>query len=270
MSFIIIRGGGELASGAALRLHRSGLAVVITELPEPLAIRRRVSFATAVYTGSIEVEGCTACRVDDPEEAQCIKDVLMEGRIPVLVDPNGFAVEFLRPKVVVDARMMKTRMRRPFNPVQLLIGLGPGFIAGDNCDAVIETNRGSAVGRVIWQGAPQSNTGSPESIGGHQEARVLRAPADGLVETFARIGDHVAAGQTVAQIGEHFVSASFHGVLRGLIHSGLTVKRGMRIGDIDPRDDDSFCRQVSDKSHAVGEGVLEAIRSKFELSEFQE
>jgi xanthine dehydrogenase accessory factor len=270
MSFVIIRGGGDLASGAALRLHRSGLAVVIIELPEPLAVRRRVCFATAVYAGIIQVEGCPACRVDDPEDAQCIKDVLAEGRIPVLVDPNGFAIEFLRPKVVVDARMMKKHVRRPYNPVQLLIGLGPGFSAGDNCDAVIETCRGDSIGRVIWKGEAQPNTGSPEAVGGHQEARVLRAPADGLVETFVNIGDHLAAGQTIAQVGEHFVSAAFNGVLRGLIHPGLTVKSGMKIGDLDPRDDERLCVQVSDKALAVGGGVLEAIGSKFDLSEFKE
>jgi xanthine dehydrogenase accessory factor len=270
MSFIIIRGGGDLASGVALCLHRSGVAVVIIELPEPLAVRRRVSFATAVYTGKIRVEDCLACRVDDPDDSRCIKDVVTDGKIPVLVDPNGFAIEFLRPKVVVDARMLKKQLRRPYNPVQLLIGLGPGFTAGDNCDAVIETCRGDSIGRVIWQGATQPNTGAPEAVGGHQAARVLRSPADGLVVTFANIGDHVVTGQTVAQVGEHFVTAAFNGVLRGLIHPGLTVKSGMKIGDLDPRDDESLCTQVSDKSLAVGEGVLDAIRSKFELSEFKE
>jgi xanthine dehydrogenase accessory factor len=270
MSFVIIRGGGDLASGVALCLHRSGIAVVITELPEPLAVRRRVSFATAVYTGSIRVEDCLACRVDDSEEVLSIRQIVAKGQIPVLIDPNGFAIEFIKPKVVVDARMLKKRVKRLCNPVQLLIGLGPGFMAGDNCDAVIETNRGSSIGRVIWAGATQPNTGNPGAIGGHQEARVLRAPADGLVETHADIGDHLVAGQTIAQVGEHFVSAGFNGVLRGLIHPGLTVRRGMKIGDLDPRDDEHLCVQVSDKALAVGGGVLEAIGSKFELSEFKE
>jgi xanthine dehydrogenase accessory factor len=270
MSIVIIRGGGDIASGVALRLRRSGLAVVISELPEPLAVRRRVSFATAVYAGSIKVEDCLACRVDDPEDDLVIKRIIAKGQIPVLIDPYGFTIEFLRPKVVVDARMLKQQVKRPYNPVQLLIGLGPGFIAGDNCDAVIETNRGVSMGRTIWQGAPESNTGNPEAVAGHKDARILRAPVDGLVETYASIGDHMVSGQTIAQVSGHFVTAGFDGILRGLIHPGLTVKGGTKIGDLDPRDDPRMIDQVSDKSLAVGGGVLEAICSKFELSDFKE
>jgi xanthine dehydrogenase accessory factor len=270
MSFVIIRGGGDLASGIALRLHRSGAAVIIMELPEPMAVRRRVSFATAVYTGSIRVEDCLACRVDEPEDVDSINRIVSRGQIPVLIDPDGFAIEFFKPKVVVDARMLKKQLKRPFNPVQLLIGLGPGFIAGENCDAVIETNRGVSMGGVIWDGAPESNTGNPHSVAGHQEARVLRAPVDGVVKAQTNIGDYVVAGQTIAQVGEHFVCAAFNGILRGLIHPGLTVRRGTKIGDLDPRDDPRLIDQVSDKALAVGNGVLEAICSKFELSDFKE
>jgi xanthine dehydrogenase accessory factor len=270
MPFVVIRGGGDLGSGVALRLHRSGLPVVICDLPEPLAVRRRVSFATAVYTGSIRVEDCLACRVDYPEEVMNVERIIAKGQIPVLVDPYGFTIEFLRPKVVIDARMLKIPVKRPQNPVQLLIGLGPGFIAGENCDAVIETNRGISMGRVIWKGAAEANTGSPETVEGHKDARILRAPVDGVVETYVQIGDQLAAGETIAQVGGHFVNAGFDGILRGLIHQGLTVKRGMKIGDLDPRDEPGLCDQVSDKALAVGGGALEAICSKFELSDLKE
>jgi xanthine dehydrogenase accessory factor len=270
MTFVVIRGGGDLGSGVALRLRRSGLPVVICELPEPLAVRRRVSFATAVYTGSVSVEECLACRVDYPEEVMNVERIIAQGQIPVLVDPYGFTIEFLKPKVVIDARMLKQPLKRPHNPVQLLIGLGPGFIAGENCDAVIETNRGVSMGRVIWKGASEPNTGSPETVEGHRDARILRAPVDGLVETYACIGDRLVTGQTIAQVGGHFVSAAFNGILRGLIHTGVTVKGGTKIGDLDPRDDARLIDQVSDKALAVGGGALEAICSKFELSELKE
>jgi xanthine dehydrogenase accessory factor len=265
MSFVLIRGGGDLASGVALRLHQSGLPVLISELPRPLAVRRHVSFAEAIYDGSIQVEDCMAYRVDDQTDTLQIQHIVDEGAIPVLVDPYGEAIKFFQPKVMVDGRMLKRSMARQSVPVPLLIGLGPGYIAGENCDAVIETNRGISMGRVIWEGAAEPNTSCPATIADHADARVLRAPVDGIVETYANIGDRIITGQTIAQISGHFVSAPFNGILRGLIHPGLTVKRGMRIGDLDPRDDPRLCFQVSDKSLAVAEGVLEAIRSKFDL-----
>jgi xanthine dehydrogenase accessory factor len=269
MSFVLIRGGGDIASGVALRLHQSGLPILITELPRPLAVRRRVSFSEAVYDGSIQIEDCMGIRVDDPADAPRIRHIVAKGAIPVLVDPYGEALKLFQPKVVVDGRMLKQNTERQPDPVHMLIGLGPGFIAGENCDAVIETNRGVSMGRVIWEGAAEPDTHSPAMVAGHSDARVLLAPVDGIVETYADIGDRLITGQTIAQISGHFVSAAFSGVLRGLIHPGLAVKRGMKIGDLDPHDDPQLCFQVSDKSLAVAEGVLEAIRSKFDLQELQ-
>jgi xanthine dehydrogenase accessory factor len=269
MSFVLVRGGGDLASGVALRLRQSGLPVIITELPMPLAVRRRSTFATAVYTGHIQVEDCLACRVDEPIDDPIVGEMVAEGIIPVLVDPACVSIEAFQPKVVIDGRMLKRKVARQQSPVELLIGLGPGFVAGENCDAVVETNHGDSLGRVLWEGAAEPNTSMPETIGGHAEARVLRAPVDGLVETQADVGDLLLAGQTVARVGNTFVLAPFNGILRGLIHRGATVKGGMRIGDLDPRIDPSLCVHVSDKSRAVAEGVLEAIRSKFDLAELK-
>lgn len=267
MSFILIRGGGDLASGVALRLHQSGLPVMICELPMPLALRRRVCFASAVYSGCVQIEGCHACRVDDFDDTALINRILAKKTIPVLIDPDGEAIRLFNPKVVVDGRMLQVRVHPPDSA--LLIGLGPGFIAGEDCDAVIETMRGRATGRVIWAGSAEPQTCDTEEVAGHREACLLRAPADGLVESCVDIGDHVGQGQTLVQIGSHFLSAGFNGIVRGMIHSGLMVKRGMKIVEIDPRDDPGVCVKVAERSLAVAEGVLQAIRSRCDPLEFE-
>lgn len=268
MSLVLIRGAGDLASGVALRLRRSGLRVVMCELPEPLAVRRLVSFSEAVYQRECTVEEVTARRVDDPTDALRILQLLAKGIIPVLVDPQGTAVKALHPSVVVDARMLKTRVPLDPTPVQLLIGLGPGFTAGENCHAVIETNRGHYLGRVLWQGSAQSDTGIPEGVGEHYADRVLRAPLDGVLKTRADIGQVLPAGQVIAEIypadgaDSQAIVAAFPGVLRGLLRDGLHVWAGVKVGDLDPRCEPAYARMVSDKSLAIGGGVLEAILSR--------
>ena len=261
---VLIRGGGDLASGAALRLYRSGIRVAITELPQPLAVRRWVSFAEAVNRGEVSVEGVTGRKVTDPTDTLRILQILSKGQVPVLVDPDAQAARSLHPTVIVDARMLK----RPPEPLRhmarLYIGLGPGFTAGVDCSAVIETQRGHRLGRVIWQGQAESDTELPETVGERRHERVLRAPADGVLHTFAEIGAHLEAGHAVAEVGsesrsERVVRAPFAGVLRGLLPEGMRVTQGMKIGDLDPRDDPRLCSLVSDKSLAIGGGVLEAI-----------
>jgi xanthine dehydrogenase accessory factor len=268
MSLVVfIRGGGDLASGVALRLHRSGFKVVISELAQPLAVRRRVSFADAVYTGSINVEGCMARLVETSIHTSLATQIMAEGLIPVLIDPNGEAIRSLHPDVIVDARMLKRSLPRDPSAVKLLIGLGPGFVAGQNCDTVIETNRGISLGRVIWEGPCEENTSMPEAVDGHKADRVLRAPADGTLVPHADIGDHIESGQIIAEVGGQAVAATMNGILRGLIHPGLYVNKGIKIGDIDPRGDPRVCTRVSDKSLAVAGGVLEAILSRLRILE---
>jgi xanthine dehydrogenase accessory factor len=262
---ILIRGGGDLASGVALRLSRTGLWVVITELPIPLAVRRRVSFAEAIYAGSVEIEGVTGRRIENPTEINEIKQTLTRGEIPVIVDPQLKTVKLLKPGVIVDARMIKRHAKLPPDASSLVIGLGPGFIAGGNCNAVIETNRGHRLGRVLWEGSAQADTGIPDSVQNHRSDRVLRAPVSGRLSVFAEIGDLLDEGQPVAEVGEVMLLAPFKGVLRGILHPGLQVEAGLKIGDIDPRADPQFCFMVSDKSLAIGGGVLEAILSRPEL-----
>lgn len=259
-NLVLVRGGGDLASGVALRLHRAGIGVVVTELAQPLAVRRAVSFAEAVYEGAWEVEGVRGRLV----EADQLSAALEADEIPVLIDPDLEILTAVRFLVVVDARLTKQPPVPLPRPVPLHIGLGPGFSAGSDCHAVIETRRSHTLGRVIWEGTSQPDSGEPEG----DPRRVLRAPADGILRGVKRIGEHVEAGEVVAMIGDQLpLSSPIAGVLRGIIHDGLMVKQGIKVGDVDPRNDPSYCYLVSDKALAIGGGVLEAVLSKREIRE---
>jgi xanthine dehydrogenase accessory factor len=253
---IVVRGGGDLASGVVYRLYRAGIKVVITELSQPLVVRRLVSFAEAIYRGQFCVEGVESRRVESVSDALRMAE---QGIVPVLIDPVGSEIRKLNPLVVVDARMLKKAPSPLDFQMPLLIGLGPGFYAGENCQAVIETNRGHMLGRVFWEGAVQLDTGIPEAVAQFQSERVLRSPEAGKLIPFVEIGDHLEQGERIAQIGDSLLFAPFKGVLRGLLYPGLMVKRGMKIGDLDPRDDPQYCTKISEKSLAIGGGVLEAV-----------
>jgi xanthine dehydrogenase accessory factor len=229
--------------------------MIITELPQPLVVRRSVAFAEAVYRGEMEVEGVRARRAASAAEAF---ELVENGLIPILVDPQADLLASGRFAALVDARLTKLSPDPELESAPLTIGLGPGFVAGTHVHAVIETQRGHRLGRVYWSGSAISDSGQPEG----DPRRVLRAPAAGTVETFAEIGDQVRAGEVIAQIGGIPLEAPLPGVLRGLIHSGLAVTKGLKIGDIDPRDDPALCFLVSDKALAVGGGVLEALLSR--------
>ena len=261
-AIILLRGGGDLASGVALRLHRAGIKLIITELAQPLAVRRAVSFGEAVYEGVHTVEGVTARRVEPGQ----IFTSLAADEIPVLVDPNAEILTFdLAPSTimaVIDARLTKQPPSPLPTHVPLHIGLGPGFHAGVNCNAVIETRRSHTLGRVYWDRAPQPDSGQPEG----DPRRVLRAPADGVLRAQAKIGDHLEEGQVVAVIGdEYMIESPLKGVLRGLIREGVHVTKGLKIGDVDPRDDPSSCYLVSDKALAIGGAALEAILTRVDI-----
>jgi len=255
---ILVRGGGDVASGAVLRLHRAGWQVLVVELEQPRAVRRFVSFAQAVYDGEIRVEEINARRVENIDDAL---HAFEGGFVPVLVDPRLSGIEIFRPHVIIDGRMRKKAPEIGMDAALLVVGLGPGFTAGENCHAVIETNRGPFLGRVIWHGQAQEDTGIPERVGDYRVERVLRAPADGRLEPEVEIGQHIISGQVVARVGNSPVLAPFDGVLRGLIMGGLAVNAGEKIGDVDPRGDPRLCWLVSDKSLSVGGGVVEAILS---------
>jgi xanthine dehydrogenase accessory factor len=257
---ILIRGGGDLATGVAIRLYRSGFPVALTELPRPLMVRRTVSFGEAVNDGRAEVEGVSATLVDSVEEALRRLDGRgLDRAIPVLVDPEARCRSVLRPLVIVDAIMAKRNTGTSLSDAPFVVALGPGFTAGQDCHAVIETNRGHCLGRVIHEGMAERDTGIPGEIGGKSAERLLRAPIAGTIEDRAEIGQRVVRGQVVAEVAGQEVRAQIDGVLRGLVRSGIYVSAGLKIGDVDPRADPSHCYLVSDKSLAIGGGVLEAV-----------
>lgn len=260
---VLVKGAGDLASGTAYRLKRSGFALIMIELPAPLLVRCTVCYGEAVYRGEVTVEGLVARRVDTFKEAHALATSEI---IPILVDPQASIVTRLKPQVVVDAIMAKINTGTTIHDAPLVVGLGPGFTAGEDCHAVIETNRGHWLGRVIYPGGgPTANgqaepdTQTPGLIKGHSADRALRAPVAGQVTPHARIGDRIAAGQLIATVNGHEIRASFAGVLRGLVHSDVPVTPGLKIGDLDPRGEVSHCFTIGDKSLAVGAGVLEAI-----------
>jgi xanthine dehydrogenase accessory factor len=268
---VIIRGGGDLASGIALRLHRVGFQIAILELEKPLAVRRTVSFSEAVYEGSQTVEEVTA-RIVSADQFQ----VTLEAReIPLLIDANANILrnQFLtspHATIVVDARLVKQAPETLAADVPLHIGLGPGFSAGENCHAVIETRRSHTLGRVYWQGQAQPDSGQPEG----DPQRVLRASMTGTITSHVSIGDAVQKGALIAEIQDgdkkSEVTSPFAGILRGLIRPGIEVTEGMKIGDVDARNDPSVCKLVSDKALSVAGGVLEAILTKYPLADFGE
>ncbi|MFP7756316.1 selenium-dependent molybdenum cofactor biosynthesis protein YqeB [Thermodesulfobacteriota bacterium B35] len=254
---IILRGAGDLATGVALRLYRAGLRrMLLLEMPQPLAVRRLVSFCEAVPLGKLEVEGITACRIHSPAHWQ---QAVAGDKIPVLVDPGGDSINELRPDVVIDAIMAKRNLGTRITDAPLVIGLGPGFTAGRNVHCVIETMRGHTLGRVIHEGAALADTGVPGTIGGYSSERLLRSPAAGIFTTDHDIGDSVAAGDTVGRVGDRKVRARISGTLRGLLRTESPVTAGTKLGDIDPRNKPGNCTLVSDKALAIGGGVLEAI-----------
>lgn len=262
---VLIRGGGDLASGVALRLWNAGFRIVITELAKPLTVRRLASFGEAIFSGEVTLEGIVARRVNDIDDPLRLLQLISKGRIPVMVDPEGKSVQSVHPTVIVDARMLKSAPEPIKHNAKLYIGLGPGFIGGANCHAAIETQRGPWLGRVLWDRPAQPDSGKPEAIGEKQGERVLLAPSDGSLVAHKNIGDSVQEGEIVAEVNSQQVIAPFKGVLRGLIHSDVEIHKGMKIGDLDPRNDPELCNHVSDKALAIGGGVLEAILSKAEI-----
>jgi xanthine dehydrogenase accessory factor len=258
-----IKGAGEMASAAAWRLFQSGFAdIFLMETAAPLAVRREVSFCEAVYDGSKAVEGVEALRAEGPEQFHAI---WAAGKIAVTVDPAWNALRCIRPAVLVDAILAKKNLGTCTHEADVVIGLGPGFVAGRDVHFVIETQRGHHLGRILTTGAAAPNTGIPGPIAGRTAERVLRAPAEGEFRTGCRIGDLIEEGQVVGQVGASLIHSRIGGVLRGLIRPGTRVARGLKIGDIDPRGEVSFCFSISDKARAIAGSVLEAVLRAYNL-----
>lgn len=260
--FIVVRGGGDLATGTIYKLRKAGYPVLVLESGHPSAIRRCVAFSEAVYDGVCEVEGMTCRLVDDLEEAY---KIIKDQEIPIMKDENCEILHQIRPWAVVDGILAKKNLGTNRNMADKTVALGPGFEAGVDVDLVIETKRGHNLGRIIEKGSAQPNTGIPGVIGGYGKERVIHSPAAGILKNIRTIGDSVEKGEEIARIeredGSNVpVLASLTGLLRGLIRDGYPVSEGFKIADIDPRKEEyKNCFTISDKARCIAGGVLEAL-----------
>lgn len=253
---VLIKGAGDLASGIALRLHRSGFSIVMTETAVPTTVRRTVAFSPAVYLGECRVEdvvGVLCSTLDEVEAATAA------GRIAVTVDETARIKESWKPDVLVDAILAKRNLGTGKEDAPTVIGVGPGFTAGVDCHCVAETKRGHYLGRCIWEGSAIPNTGVPGMIGGYAMERLVKATGDGRFRGSVSIGDPVKKGDLVGYAGDSPVYALIDGVVRGLLQDDVPVTEGMKSGDIDPRCEAAHCYTVSDKASSIGGGVLEGI-----------
>lgn len=256
-----VKGAGEMASGVAWRLYQANIRrLFLMEIPEPVAVRRKVCFSEAVLHNEKTVEGVRAVRAEGEDS---IRKAWERGQLAVLVDPKWTMIGQMRPEVVVDGILAKRNLGTTVKEARLVIGLGPGFTAGRDVHMVIETNRGHNLGRVIVQGTAEPDTGVPGIIGGYGHERVFRAPVRGRFTARAQIGDRVRRGDVLGDVNEHEVRAEIDGLIRGLIASGMQVTKGLKLGDIDPKGDASNCSTISDKSRTIGGAVLEAILRVF-------
>ena len=253
---VLIRGAGDLASGIACRLHQCGFSIVMTDLAVPTAVRRTVAFSRAVYEQTAEIEASTAvlCRTIGEVES-----ALRQDQIAVMVDPEAEIQKIWKPDVVVDAILAKRNLGTSMQDAPVVIGVGPGFTAGEDCHCVIETNRGHYLGRCIYRGSAIPNSGVPGNIGGYTTERLLRAPCAGVFEPAVSIGDLVQTGDVCGTVNGVPMRSQIPGVVRGLLQRGVMVTEGMKSGDVDPRCEPEHCHTVSDKARAIGGGVLEAI-----------
>jgi xanthine dehydrogenase accessory factor len=257
---VAVKGAGDLATGVIHRLKRAGFAVMATELAHPTVLRRTIAFAEAIALGQMTVEDITAQHAHSIDD---IRIILENSFVPILIDPGGIAFKHMPPDVLIEATLSKYNTGITVNDAPIVIALGPGYEAGIDAHAVIETNRGHNLGRVYLEGYAEPNTGVPGTIGGYAGERLLRAPCAGRLYGVHQIGDQIREGDVVAVVksGEVTapVTAAIPGILRGLVRDELVVSTGMKVGDIDPRAIREHCFTISDKSRAIAGGVLEAI-----------
>lgn len=259
---VLIKGGGEVASGVAHRLFRANFRVCLTETPEPQAVSRGVSFSEAVYEGEKEVEGVVARLVQSAGE---IPTVWGENKIPIIVDPEATIKATLHPNILIDAIMAKRNTGTRLVDADLVIGLGPGFRAGRDVHFVVETNNSEKLGEVIFNGEAEKNTGIPIAIGGLTSKRVQHAIAGGLFVTNKEIGDHVTAGTVIASLGGQAIRAPASGIIRALLRSGIQVNEGTKLVEIDPAASKEICYRIRARMRAIAGGVLEAILIQFNV-----
>ena len=250
---VLIKGAGDLATGIAYRLKKSGFDVVMTEIHKPTTVRRTVAFSQAVFDNEIVIEGIKVNNINE------IYEEIREGNIPIIIDEKAEIIKELRPDVVVDAIIAKKNLGTSIEDAPIVIGVGPGFEARVDCHLVVETKRGHYLGKVIEEGSAIPNTGVPGNIGGYTKERIIRASSNGKIKPVVAIGDFVKKGDIVAYIDGIEVLAEIDGIVRGMLQEGIEVFKGMKSGDIDPRCEKDHCFTISDKARSIGGGVLEAI-----------
>lgn len=253
---ILIRGAGDLATGIASRLYGAGHQILMTEIEVPLTVRRTVALSRAVYEGSARIEEMEGFLAEDRKSALAVME---RGDIAVMTDPGMVCRKWFQPDVVVDAILAKKNLGTEITDAPFVVGVGPGFTAGHDCNCVVETKRGHTLGNIIWRGSAIPNTGVPGNVGGYTIERLIRAGADGRIEPKVQIGDYVERGQIVALTGGVPVYAQMSGIVRGMLQEGVHVWKNLKIGDIDARTEVSHCYTISDKARAIGGGVLEAV-----------
>lgn len=253
---VLIKGAGDLATGIAYRLKKSGFDIVMTEIHKPTTVRRTVAFSQAVFDNEIAIEGIKGVKVNNINE---IYEEIREGNIPIIIDEKAEIIKELRPDVVVDAIIAKRNLGTSIEDAPIVIGVGPGFEAKVDCHLVVETKRGHYLGKVIEEGSAIPNTGVPGNIGGYTKERIIRASSNGKIKPVVAIGDFVKKGDIVAYIDGVEVLAEIDGIVRGMLQEGIEVFKGMKSGDIDPRCEKDHCFTISDKARSIGGGVLEAI-----------
>ncbi len=249
----VVRGGGDLATGIIYRLWRTGFRVLCLEIQRPLVVRRTVSAASAIFDGSITVDGMLVQHINTPN------DIFLHEGVSIIVDPDALSVDVLKPFLLVDSIMAKRNIGTHMKMAPLVIGIGPGFVAKKDVHYVVETKRGHYLGRLIEEGMAIPDTGIPGVEMGYSIERLLRAPCDGYVDHKKDIGDHVELGDLIGKVGSEEIRATIPGMLRGLIHPSVYVKKGLKVGDIDPRDVKEHCFSITDKALAISGGVLEAV-----------
>lgn len=254
---VIVRGGGDISTGSIQKLHRSGFNVLVLEIEKPTAIRRTVAFCEAVFKGEIEIEGIKGKLVQKEEDIfKCFE----EGIIPIAIDEEGNLIEELKPKILVDGILAKKNLGTRREMAEITVAIGPGFVAGEDVDVVVETMRGHKLGTLIFEGSAMPDTGTPGEIAGVTKERVIYSNYSGEIENIKEIGDIVKKGEVIARISGNNVYASIDGLLRGLISDGMKIYKGLKIADIDPRlKEVENYTTISDKARSIGGGVLEAI-----------
>lgn len=249
----VVRGGGDLATGIIYRLWKTGFRVLCLEIQKPLVVRRTVSAASAIFDGSITVDGMPVQHINVPDK------MFLHDGVSIIVDPDAHSLDMIKPFLLVDSIMAKRNLGTHKKMAPLVIGIGPGFVAKEDVHYVVETKRGHYLGRLIEEGTAIPDTGIPGVEMGYSIERLLRAPCDGYIDHKKGIGDHVEPGDIIGKVGREEIRATIPGMLRGLIHPSVYVKKGLKIGDIDPRNVREHCYSITDKALAISGGVLEAV-----------